>query len=75
MTPAALLQKQLNGLRRARPAELALTGAAAGLLVADNPVVGALIGSVVVAVLISVFGGQQSERDSEVPQIFRTGIQ
>jgi zinc/manganese transport system permease protein len=29
-------------------AELAFTGAAAGLLVADNPVVGALIGAVIV---------------------------
>jgi len=55
-------------------AELAFTGAAAGLLVANNPVVGALIGAVVVAVLISAFGGQQSERDSAIGVILAFGM-
>jgi len=55
-------------------AELAFTGAAAGLLVADNPVVGALVGAVVVAVLISVFGNQQSERDSAIGVILAFGM-
>jgi len=55
-------------------AELAFTGAAAGLLVADNPVVGALVGAVVVAVLISVFGNRQSERDSAIGVILAFGM-
>ena len=36
-------------------AELAFTGAAAGLLIANNPVAGALAGSLVVAVLVLLF--------------------
>ena len=55
-------------------AELAFTGAAAGLLVANNPVVGALIGSVVVAGLIAVFGARQRERDSAIGVILAFGM-
>ncbi len=55
-------------------AELAFTGAAAGLLVANNPVVGALIGSVVVAGLIALFGARQSERDSAIGVILAFGM-
>jgi zinc/manganese transport system permease protein len=55
-------------------AELAFTGAAAGLLVANNPVVGALIGAVVVAVLISVFGNRQQDRDSAIGVILAFGM-
>jgi zinc/manganese transport system permease protein len=55
-------------------AELAFTGAAAGLLVADNPVAGALVGAVVVAVLISVFGARQQERDSAIGVILAFGM-
>ena len=55
-------------------AELAFTGAAAGLLVADNPVAGALIGAIVVAVLISVFGSRQGERDSAIGVILAFGM-
>jgi zinc/manganese transport system permease protein len=55
-------------------AELAFTGAAAGLLVANNPVVGALIGAVVVAMLISVFGARQQERDSAIGVILAFGM-
>ena len=36
--------------------ELAFTGAAAGLLVADNPLAGALVGALVVAALIGAAG-------------------
>ena len=55
-------------------AELAFTGAAAGLLVANNPVVGALIGSVVVAGLIALFGARQRERDSAIGVILAFGM-
>src|SRR5271166_4731408 len=55
-------------------AELAFTGAAAGLLVANNPVVGALIGSVVVAGLIALFGAKQGERDSSIGVILAFGM-
>ncbi len=55
-------------------AELAFTGAAAGLLVANNPVVGALIGSVVVAGLIALFGARQRERDSAIGVILAFGL-
>lgn len=55
-------------------AELAFTGAAAGLLVANNPVVGAMIGAVVVAGLISVFGAREGERDSAIGVILAFGM-
>lgn len=55
-------------------AELAFTGAAAGLLVASNPVVGALAGAVVVAGLIAVLGGRQRERDSAIGVILAFGM-
>jgi zinc/manganese transport system permease protein len=55
-------------------AELAFTGAAAGLLVANNPVAGALLGAVVVAVLISLFGSRQGERDSAIGVILAFGM-
>ena len=55
-------------------AELAFTGAAAGLLVANNPVVGALVGAVVVAGLIALFGAGQRERDSAIGVILAFGM-
>src|SRR3974390_3819738 len=55
-------------------AELAFTGAAAGLLIANNPVVGAMVGAVVVAALISVFGAQEGERDSAIGVILAFGM-
>ena len=55
-------------------AELAFTGAAAGLLVANNPVVGALIGAVVVAGLIALLGARQRERDSAIGVILAFGM-
>ena len=54
--------------------ELAFTGAAAGLLVANNPVVGALVGAVVVAGLIALFGAGQRERDSAIGVILAFGM-
>ncbi len=55
-------------------AELAFTGAAAGLLVAGNPVVGALAGSLVVAVLIATLGARPRERDSAIGAILAFGM-
>jgi zinc/manganese transport system permease protein len=55
-------------------AELAFTGAAAGLLVADNPVAGALCGSLVVAALIAVFGSRRYQRDSAIGVILAFGL-
>src|SRR5271163_2561656 len=46
--------------------ELAFTGAVAGLLIADNPVAGALVGALVVAGLMGTLGRQASERDSSI---------
>lgn len=55
-------------------AELAFTGAAAGLLIADNAIAGALVGAVVVAVLIATFGARQGERDSAIGVILAFGM-
>ena len=55
-------------------AELAFTGAAAGLLIADNPVAGALAGSLVVAVLIATLGASPRERDSAIGAILAFGM-
>ncbi len=55
-------------------AELAFTGAAAGLLIANNPVVGALTGSLVVAALIATLGARQRERDSAIGAILAFGM-
>jgi zinc/manganese transport system permease protein len=54
--------------------ELAFTGAVAGLLVADNPVAGALVGAVVVAALIGLLGQRASERDSTIGVILAAGL-
>ncbi|HZT67565.1 MAG TPA: metal ABC transporter permease [Acidimicrobiales bacterium] len=55
-------------------AELAFTGAAAGLLVSDNPVAGALIGSVVVAALIAALSSRQRDRDSSIGVVLAAGL-
>jgi zinc/manganese transport system permease protein len=55
-------------------AELAFTGAAAGLLAGNNPVAGALIGSLVVAVLIATLGARPRERDSAIGAILAFGM-
>src|ERR1700746_1886706 len=54
--------------------ELAFTGAAAGLLIADNPVVGALGGAVVVAGVIGLLGVRERERDSSIGVILAFGL-
>src|SRR5690349_5999839 len=54
--------------------ELAFTGAAAGLLVADNPVGGALAGSLLFAIVIGVLGARERERDSTIGVILAFGL-
>jgi len=54
--------------------ELAFTGAAAGLLVADNPIGGALCGAMVVAAVIGFFGVRERERDSSIGVILAFGL-
>ncbi len=55
-------------------AELSFTGAAAGLLVAGDPVAGALAGSLVVAAPIGLLGARQRERDSAIGVILAFGL-
>lgn len=55
-------------------AELAFTGAAAGLLVANNAVAGALVGSVVVAGAFGVLAVRERERDSSIGVILGFGL-
>jgi zinc/manganese transport system permease protein len=55
-------------------AELAFTGAAAGLLIDNDPVVGALVGSVVVASAIGLLGARARERDSAIGVILAFGL-
>jgi zinc/manganese transport system permease protein len=54
--------------------ELAFTGGVAGLLVADNVLIGALIGALVVATLIGLLGQRASERDSTIGVILAAGL-
>ena len=54
--------------------ELAFTGAVGGLLVGGNPLVGALIGAVIVAGLIGTMGRRASERDSSIGVILAAGL-
>jgi zinc/manganese transport system permease protein len=54
--------------------ELAFTGAVGGLLVADNPLAGALIGALVVAGLIGALGQRASERDATIGVILAAGL-
>jgi zinc/manganese transport system permease protein len=55
-------------------AELSFTGAAAGLVVADDAVAGALIGSLVVAAAIGLLGVRERERDSAIGVILAFGL-
>jgi zinc/manganese transport system permease protein len=55
-------------------AELSFTGAAAGLLVAADPVAGALTGSLVVATSIGVLGVRERERDAAIGIILAFGL-
>jgi zinc/manganese transport system permease protein len=54
--------------------ELAFTGAAAGLLVAGDPLLGALLGSIVVATAIGLLGDRQRERNSAIGVILAFGL-
>ena len=54
--------------------ELAFTGAVAGLLVANNALLGALIGAFVVATLIGALGQRQAERDSSIGVVLAGGL-
>jgi zinc/manganese transport system permease protein len=54
--------------------ELAFTGAVGGLLIGGNPLVGALIGALVVAGLIGTMGRRPSERDSSIGVILAAGL-
>src|SRR5271154_477760 len=54
--------------------ELAFTGAVAGLLVADNPFAGALVGALIVATLIGLLGQRAAERDSTIGVILAAGL-
>jgi len=55
-------------------AELALTGAAAGLLVADDAIAGALVGSLVVATAFGLLAVRERERDSSVGAVLGFGL-
>jgi zinc/manganese transport system permease protein len=55
-------------------AELSFTGAAAGLLVVGDPVVGALTGSLVVATAIGLLGVRERERDAAIGVILAFGL-
>jgi zinc/manganese transport system permease protein len=54
--------------------ELAFTGAVAGLLIANNPLAGALVGALIVATLIGLLGQRASERDSTIGVILAAGL-
>lgn len=54
--------------------ELAFTGAAAGLLLWNNPVAGAFLGAIIVAALIGLLGSRERERDSTIGVILAFGL-
>ncbi len=54
--------------------ELAFTGAAAGLLVAGNPLAGAFVGAIIVASLIGVLDVRERERDATIGIILAFGL-
>jgi zinc/manganese transport system permease protein len=55
-------------------AELAFTGAAAGLLVAGNAVGGALVGALVVATFLGVLGVRERDRDTSTGVVLAAGL-
>jgi zinc/manganese transport system permease protein len=55
-------------------AELSFTGAIAGVLWAHDPVLGALLGSLVVASAIGVLGARERERDSAIGVTLAFGL-
>lgn len=54
--------------------ELAFTGAAAGLLIAGNPIAGALVGAMVVAGVIGTLGVNDRDRDSSIGVVLAFGL-
>lgn len=54
--------------------ELAFTGAAAGLLLHNDPIDGALAGGIIVAVILTVLGSRERERDSSIGIILAFGL-
>jgi len=54
--------------------ELAFTGAAAGLIVSDNPLGGALAGALVFAVVIAALGESAHERDTVIGMVLAFGL-
>jgi zinc/manganese transport system permease protein len=54
--------------------ELAFTGAAAGLLINNNPVEGVLAGALVVALILGVLGDRARERDTTIGVILAFGL-
>ncbi len=54
--------------------ELAFTGAATGLLLANNPIAGALVGGLIVAVIMGLLGVRERERDSSIGVILAFGL-
>lgn len=54
--------------------ELAFTGAAAGLLIANNPIAGAFGGAVVVASVLGTLGVKERERDANIGVILAFGL-
>ena len=54
--------------------ELAFTGAAAGLLIADNAIAGSLVGALVFATLIGALGARERERDAAIGVILAFGL-
>jgi zinc/manganese transport system permease protein len=55
-------------------AELAFTGAAAGLVAANDPVLGAVLGAIVVATAIGLLGNRERERNSAIGVILAFGL-
>jgi len=54
--------------------ELAFTGAAAGLLIANNPIAGAFGGAVVVASVLGLLGTKVRERDTVIGVVLAFGL-
>jgi len=54
--------------------ELAFTGAAAGLLIASNPIAGAFGGAIVVATVLGILGVKERERDTTIGVILAFGL-
>jgi zinc/manganese transport system permease protein len=54
--------------------ELAFTGAAGGLLLDNDPILGAFIGGIIVATILGTLGNQEKERDSTIGVILAFGL-